>query len=93
MNDISVEVFLPPNLQPLADNRQTVSVDGQTISACLESLVLRFPPLKERLLDLQGELARGLSIYLNGTAYHSLGLDSPVCSGDKIYIINLAVGG
>jgi molybdopterin converting factor small subunit len=88
-----VEIYLPPNLQPLVENSQSVRVDGHTVGECLNDLIKRFPRLNGLIFDRRGKLNTGLSAYLNGTSAHVDQLSSPVRDGDKIYIINLLVGG
>jgi hypothetical protein len=90
---MSKEIYLPPNLQPLAGNAQALNVTGKNVGECMTDLGKQFPPLREHLFNVRGQLKKGLSVFINGKGSQAARLDSLVNDGDRIYVINLLVGG
>jgi molybdopterin converting factor small subunit len=90
---MSVMVKLPPVLQELSGGVETLEVKGRTVGECLEALEMRFPGIRELLLDRQGKLLRVFGIYINSDGLHPVELDSPVRDGDEIVILNFLMGG
>jgi|WetSurMetagenome_2_1015567.scaffolds.fasta_scaffold353466_2 hypothetical protein len=90
---MKAEVFLPPSLQYLAGNIQSINVEGGTVRECLRALVKLHPDLKHSILTGNGRLHKGLSIYKNGEQADVIDLASPLQEGDKIYILNVIFGG
>jgi molybdopterin converting factor small subunit len=90
---MSVEVHLPPSLQPLVRGRYFKEIEGNTVGDCLDGLVQEFPQLKEHLFDKNKKLRQGFTIFINGVSAYPEMLKKTVGDGDKLYIINVMVGG
>ncbi len=90
---MSIEVNFPPSLQHLAGGQKKVEVSGGTIGECLNAIVARYPQLKTKFFGSNGELFRGLNIFLNGESAYPGELEKPVRDGDKIYIAYVMLGG
>jgi molybdopterin converting factor small subunit len=90
---MSVRVKLPPSLQELGGGVETLEVSGRTVGDCLEELEMKFPGIKESLLDRQGKLLRAFGIYLNADGLHPVELDTQLRDGDEIVILNFLMGG
>ncbi len=84
---------LPPVLQELSGGVETLEVKGTTVNECLEELEARFPGVRQSLLDRQGKLLRAFGLYLDSDGLRPVELDSPVCDGDEIVILNFLMGG
>jgi molybdopterin converting factor small subunit len=54
---------------------------------------MKFPGIREVLLDRQGKLLRAFGIYLNADGLHPVELDTKLCDGDEIVILNFLMGG
>jgi molybdopterin synthase sulfur carrier subunit len=90
---MSVRVKLPPSLQELGGGVETLEVSGRTVAECLEELEMKFPGIREVLLDRQGKLLRAFGIYLNADGLHPVELDTQLRDGDEIVILNFLMGG
>jgi molybdopterin converting factor small subunit len=90
---MSVEVFLPPSLQRLISDIKHTQVEGNTVGECLDKLIEQFPQLKSSLFNRLHKLQSGFSVYINNENVSPKELTRPVNNGDKIYIINILVGG
>lgn len=62
---MGITVRIPTPLRPLAENRETVEANGTTVAEVIEDLQERFPGLKERICDEDGEVRRFVNLYLN----------------------------
>ena len=68
-----------------------IDICGQTIRECLQNLVGKFHSLEHEIFDRRRQIQKGLSLYLNGENISDLSI--PVKDGDKLYIVNILVGG
>jgi molybdopterin converting factor small subunit len=90
---MSIEITIPPSLQSLVKNEKQVSVSGATVGECLEVLMGKYPELKPAIFPRGWKVSKKLSIYVNGENAHPLGLAKAVKDGDKLYIMDILVGG
>lgn len=90
---MSVEIHLHPNFYALADENETVEVQGATVGACIDALVFRFPRLRKRIYDKDGQLQPFIEIYVNRRAACPDELKWPVDDGDRIHLIVTIAGG
>ena len=80
-------------LRALMDGRDEVSAPGQTVAEVIGNLDASFPDLSAKLLDGRGA-RRFVNIFVNQTDIRRLdGINTPVESGDEIYIIAGVAGG
>lgn len=90
---MSVIIRVPGSLKDWFQGDDETICQGETMGECLEHLIERFPGLRSRLFDNNGELSSVL-VFLNGENILSLeGLATSVKDGDEVGIIPLAAGG
>lgn len=90
---MAVIVRVPGSLKDWFQGDDEAICQGETMGECLEHLIERFPDLRDRLFDENGELSSVL-VFLNGENILSLeGLATSVKDGDEVGIIPLAAGG
>jgi molybdopterin converting factor small subunit len=90
---MSIEIILPPLLQPLTGNIKKIVVSGKTVGGCLENLVREYPETRAKVFGKNGKLLNGISVYLNAESIAGEALAQPVKDGDKIYISFMVLGG
>jgi len=91
---MSQKVRIPTPLRKLTNNEEIVVVNAPTISEAIVELQSRFPGIKERLLDEQGEVRRFINVYLNEEDIRFLqNKQTPLKDGDEISIIPAIAGG
>jgi molybdopterin converting factor small subunit len=90
---MTVEINIPPVLQALVNGISRIDVNGGTIGECLKEMVQKYPALKPKLYDKNGNLPKGISIFINGTNTYPEPLTKPVRDGDKIHISHIILGG
>ena len=90
---MSVEIYLPPSMQNLAGGIKRLLVEGATVGDCLDQIIQKYPQLKEAIFGLNQGLSKRLSIYINTENAHPEGLRKAVRDGDKLYIMDILVGG
>ena len=87
-------IRIPTPLRRVTNGQETVDVDGATVGEGLDDLEARFPGVKERIIDPQGELHRFVNIYINGEDVRFLdGLATVLSEGDEISIVPAVAGG
>jgi len=87
-------VRIPTPLQSLTGGKAEVKNDGATLRELLADLEARFPAVRERLYDEQGNLRRFVNLYVNDEDVRFLqGEDTPVGEGDQVSIIPAIAGG
>ncbi|MDZ7679375.1 MAG: ubiquitin-like small modifier protein 1 [Acidimicrobiales bacterium] len=91
---MSVTVRVPTTLRTLTAGASEVSVEGETLSAVLDSLESAHPGFKERLLDDGGQIRRFVNVFVADDDVRFLdGLDTPVPDGETVSIIPAVAGG
>jgi molybdopterin synthase sulfur carrier subunit len=91
---MSVRVKIPTPLRRLTNNQEQVDGEVGSLAECLVGLEGRFPGLKERLCDEQGELRRFVNVYINGEDVRFLsGLRTALKQGDEVSIVPAVAGG
>lgn len=92
---MSITVKIPAPLRPLTSNQSEVVIDGaETVKSAVDQLSLRFPGLKERLLDDKGGLRRYVNLFRNDEDIrYGEGLATSLKEGDKLTIVPAIAGG
>ena len=87
-------VRIPTPLRKLTNGDDTVEVIAATIGEAFGELEARYPGIKERLLDEQGEVRRFVNVYVNEEDIRFLDSQkTPLKDGDEISIIPAIAGG
>jgi molybdopterin converting factor small subunit len=90
---MSIEIFIPPLLQPLTNETSIVLVEGTTVRECLNQLIGSYPALKPRIYNGKNELISGLNIFVNKENTYHENLARIVLDGDTIYLSYPVTGG
>src|SRR3972149_7193600 len=91
---MAVKVRIPSPLRRLTGNLALVEVEARDVAGCLEEMERRYPGVKERLLDSQGEIQQFVNIYVNGEDVRFLQeLGTPLKAGDELSIVPAIAGG
>lgn len=89
-----VTVLIPTPLQKFTNNEATVECDGSNISALMDSLESKFPGIKKRLCDDNGELRRFVNFYVNSEDIRFLdNKETELKDGDEVSIVPAVAGG
>jgi len=91
---MSVKVRIPGPLRKITEGADKVEMEGENLGELISSLESKYPGMKERLLDENGELRYFVNLYLNNEDVRFLeGLKTAIKSGDEISIVPaVAVG-
>ena len=88
------KVRIPTPLRKLTDNQESIEIESNTIGGAIDELEGKFPGIKERLVDEEGEIRRFVNIYINEEDIRFLEKqDTPLKEGDDISIIPAIAGG
>jgi molybdopterin synthase sulfur carrier subunit len=88
------KVRIPTPLRKLTNNEEVVEVNSTTIGEAITELQSRYPGIKERLVDENGEVRRFVNVYVNEEDIRFLQNQStPLKEGDEISIIPAIAGG
>ncbi len=91
---MAATVLIPQPLRGLTGNLATVDGATGTLSSCIEDLEARFPGIRERVLDEEGELRRFVNVYINGEDVRfEQGLATAIADGDEVSIVPAVAGG
>jgi MoaD family protein len=87
-------VRIPPVLRSAAGDQKQVEVSGSTVGEALESLIERFPSLRDQLLTDDGSLNRFVNVYVNGRdVRYEQELATPVGENDTVILLPAMAGG
>jgi sulfur-carrier protein len=91
---LTVRVRIPAPLRSVTAGEAEISVGGSSVADALGELETRFPDLRTRLRDDDGELRRFVNLYVNGEDIRFLaGLQTSLQTGDEMSIIPAVAGG
>jgi molybdopterin synthase sulfur carrier subunit len=90
---MTVKINLHKTHREFTDGQEIIEVKGNTVGACIEDLVKRYPGLKEKLFDKKGILRNFIEIYLNMESAYPDELKRSTTDGDEIHIVILLAGG
>ena len=91
---MAATVRIPTPLRKLTNEQETVEVESATIGAAVEELEGKFPGIKERIVDEEGEIRRFVNVYVNEEDIRFLeNQDTPLKEGDDVSIIPAIAGG
>jgi sulfur-carrier protein len=86
-------VRIPSVLRKHTDDQAKVEVEGTTVRAAVDDLVVRYPALRDQLLD-SGEVRGFVNVYVDDEDIRYLdGLDTEVPDGAEIAIMPAVAGG
>ncbi len=90
-----MNIFIPTPLRPYADGRDTVEVEGATITEALTGLTDTHPELRKHLFNGEGKLRSFVNLYLNDEDVRYLPAKeaTPVSASDTLTIIPSIAGG
>ena len=89
-----VTVRIPTPLRKLTEGKEEVAADGATVGAVLDALEGKYPGLKSRICDDQGNVRRFVNVYANDEDIRFLSnLRTELSDGDELSIIPAIAGG
>ncbi|MSQ28605.1 MAG: MoaD/ThiS family protein [Dehalococcoidia bacterium] len=91
---MSIKVRVPTPLRGLASGQDVLTITGDNLLQCIDSLEIQYPGFRDRLCDESGELRRFVNIYVNGEDVRFLdGITTPLKAGDEVSIVPAVAGG
>jgi molybdopterin synthase sulfur carrier subunit len=87
-------VLIPVQLKKLTNNETTVYIGTHSIKDMIKELEDRFPGMKDRLLDKDGNIMKFVNIYVNGEDIRFLnGMETVINDNSEISIVPASAGG
>ncbi|MDJ0732090.1 MAG: MoaD/ThiS family protein [Crocosphaera sp.] len=91
---MAVKVLIPTPLQKHTNNQATLECSAGDVGALIETLEEKFPGMKERLCDEQGQPRRFLNFYVNSEDIRFLdNIKTELKDGDEVSIVPAVAGG
>lgn len=90
----TVQVLIPTPLRQYTGGEAKVTGTGDSVAVVLEDLNARYPGIRDRVCEADGEIRRFVNVFVNGQNVRKLqGAATPVKSGDEVGIIPAMAGG
>jgi len=90
----TIQVLIPTPLRRYTGGESKVDATGATVGEILTDLDSRYPGIRERVCEPDGEIRRFVNVFVNGTNVRSLaGSATGVQPGDEIGVIPAMAGG
>lgn len=86
-----MRVWIPQPLLSYTEQRQTVEATGATVGELLADLDRRFPGLRFRVVDEQGQLRPHVRVFVNRSQVRRL--DAPLRDADEVHVFQALSGG
>ncbi|NJM96528.1 MAG: MoaD/ThiS family protein [Phormidesmis sp. RL_2_1] len=91
---MAVKVLIPTPLQKFTNDEAAIECDGGNIGELMDTLESKFPGIKKRLCDEDGELRRFINFYVNSEDIRFLDNKETVLQdGDEVSIVPAVAGG
>ena len=91
---MAVTIRIPTPLRKLTNEQEIVEVEPTTVGAAIDELEGKFPGIKERLVDEDGEVRRFVNVYVNQEDIRFLeNQATSLKDGDDVSIIPAIAGG
>jgi len=91
---MAVTVRIPAPLRGLTDGESEVASGGANVRELIADLEAKYPGIKERLCDENGEVRRFVNVFVGQEDIRFLGgLDTPLEEGIEVSIIPAMAGG
>ena len=88
------QVRIPTPLRKLTNDEEVVETTAANVGAAIADLETRYPGIKERLLDDDGEVRRFVNVYVNEEDIRFLDNQATALKdGDELSIIPAIAGG
>ena len=88
------KVRIPAPLRKLTKEQPVVDVQGKTVDEVLIDLEKKYPGIKERICDENGQIRRFINVFVNGEDIRFKdGAKTVVAEGAEISIIPAIAGG
>tara|TARA_Y100000588_G_scaffold31253_1_gene30537 strand:+ start:1030 stop:1305 length:276 start_codon:yes stop_codon:yes gene_type:complete len=88
------QVRIPTPLRKLTNDEEVVETTADNVGAAIADLETRYPGIKERLLDDDGEVRRFVNVYVNEEDIRFLDNQATALKdGDELSIIPAIAGG
>ncbi len=89
-----VTVRVPTPLRPLTGNAEQIEVSGSSIKEIIDDMESKYPGIKDRLCDENGEIRRFINVYVNDEDIRfQKNQETPVKDGDLISVVPAIAGG
>ena len=86
-----MRVLIPNPLRSYTRDAPTVSASGSTLDELTRDLDRRYPGMRFRVIDEQGQIRRHIRFFVNGT--QSMELTTPLKESDEVMIVCALSGG
>jgi sulfur-carrier protein len=91
-----VKFRLPGYLQPFAEGKATVEIDGSaiTVGAALEALFACYPGVRDRVMTERGEVRQHVNVFVGDESIrYTGGLATPIDDAAEVTILPAVSGG
>jgi molybdopterin synthase sulfur carrier subunit len=89
-----IKVRIPTPLRKLTGEKGEIETEGKNIQDLINALEQKFPGLRDRLCDEQGEIRRFVNIYVNEEDIRFMqGKETLLKAGDIVSIVPAIAGG
>jgi molybdopterin converting factor small subunit len=86
-----MRVLIPNPLRSYTANAAAVVALGQTLGELTEDLEVRYPGMRFRVIDEQGQIRPHIKFFVNGSQMRSLA--EPLSDADEVMIVCALSGG
>ncbi|MDP2726360.1 MAG: MoaD/ThiS family protein, partial [Dehalococcoidia bacterium] len=91
---MAVSVYIPTSLRKFTGNQASIEAQAKDVAGLLMELATRFPGIKERILDEEGNVPYHINVYVNNEEIAALqGKETALRDGDQVALVPAIAGG
>lgn len=88
------KIIIPTPLRKFTNNQATLETNAHTVLEAIRELTIKYPDLKNQIIDKNGDIRKFIRIYLDDTNIKTLDQDkTEVSTGSVVSIIPAIAGG
>jgi molybdopterin synthase sulfur carrier subunit len=87
------QIEVPRRYRVPTGGRESISVRGDTVRACIEAAEAEYPGFGELVLDRGGKIRTFVTLFVNGDQLEPGALDRRIEEDDTITVLAAAAGG
>lgn len=88
------KIIIPTPLRKFTNNQTTLETSADTVLEVIRELTIKYPDLKNQIIDKQGGIRKYIRIYLDDTDIKTLDQEkTEVSAGSVVSIIPAIAGG
>ena len=87
------QVNIPPAYRGTTQGAAQVTVEGSTVSDCIDAVEAVYPGFRDQVFDPEGRVHRFVQLFINGVEIDRAAIDTQLNPNDELEVLAAVAGG